>query len=71
MTTATAARTVSEVQVAEVRDEDGKLRDRRIMVILSCGHAHHVGIPLDAPLPRVGDDSDWQCLPCRMAGVGR
>jgi len=71
MTTAIRTATVAEVQVAEFRDEDGKLRDRRIMVILSCGHAHHVGLPLNAPLPRVGDDSDWQCLPCKVAGVGR
>jgi len=71
MTTALRTATVSEVQVAEFRDQDGRLMDRKITVFLDCGHAHRLSIPLNAPLPRVGDDSDWQCLPCRMAGVGR
>ena len=63
-------RTIAGVSVTQLNDQgmpSNGFRDRKLVIMRSCGHSYFTSLPLTAPLPRVGEPAT-KCLACTVGG---
>ncbi len=73
MTSTIASWVVAGVSVTQLERQgmpSNRFRDRKLLILRSCGHSYFTSLPLTAPLPRIGEPAA-RCLACALEGAGR